>query len=101
LKTENSFSMYSNLRTEGGRTNHMIIHTPLLWADYQTDLVYVLNSSDGDFKEFAERPNPITYYEFEKLILHKLSLKQDNISLNFIRKGTEVSVCNLRELKIT
>lgn len=46
FKTEYSYAMYSNLRTEGGRTNHLIWRTPLRLARYQTDLVRVLEGSD-------------------------------------------------------
>jgi len=45
-KTEYSFAMYSNLRTEGGQTNHLLINRPLSLANYQTDLVRVEAGSD-------------------------------------------------------
>ncbi len=42
LKTVTNYSMFSNLRTEGGRTNHLLIPADLLFvADYQHDLVRV------------------------------------------------------------
>lgn len=100
LKTENSFSMYSNLRTEGGATNHMIITRPLLLANYQTDLVYIHSSNDKDLQKFAQTPNPITYYDFKKLILNKIRTGKTEITLTFSRQGEKVQVCNLRDLKI-
>jgi hypothetical protein len=48
FKTEYSYAMYSNLRTEGGRTNHLVWRTPLAWAPYQTDLVRVLPGSHAE-----------------------------------------------------
>jgi hypothetical protein len=58
-KTEYSYAMYSSLRTEGGRTNHLLWRTPLALADYQTDLVEVLEGSDeGLLKKYGGRKVP-------------------------------------------
>ncbi|MGQ0635743.1 MAG: hypothetical protein ACT4QC_14100 [Planctomycetaceae bacterium] len=46
LKTEGAFAMYSNLRTEGGVCNHLLIRRPLALANYQTDLATVVESTD-------------------------------------------------------
>ena len=46
LKTESSIAMFSNLHTEGGRTNHLLLDPPPYLFDYQRDLVTVLDSSD-------------------------------------------------------
>ena len=40
-KTETSFAMYSNLRTEGGQTNHWLMPASLQIWDYQRDLVKI------------------------------------------------------------
>jgi hypothetical protein len=58
-KTEYSYAMYSSLRTEGGRTNHLLWKTPLPLADYQTDLVEVLDGTDpGLFERYGGRKLP-------------------------------------------
>ena len=42
LKTVANYSMFSNLRTEGGQTNHLLIPAGQFFlADYQTDLVRI------------------------------------------------------------
>lgn len=42
LKTIANFSMFSNIRTEGGRTNHFLIPSGLFFvADYQNDLARI------------------------------------------------------------
>ena len=46
LKTQTSWSMFSNLRTEGGKTNHILIRKPFYIADFQNDLVEIVESSD-------------------------------------------------------
>ena len=47
LRTQTSFTMFSNLRTEGGQTNHFFM--PLSWhfAGWQKDVVQPLASSHG------------------------------------------------------
>ena len=42
LSTAGTFSMFSNLRTEGGSSNHLIMkNNPLEVFDYEKDLVYI------------------------------------------------------------
>jgi hypothetical protein len=61
-KTEYSYAMYSNLRTEGGKTNHLLWKTPLRLADYQTDLVEVMKGSEPAlYRRLGGRP--VTRYE--------------------------------------
>ena len=45
LNTENSFALYSNLRTELGASNHLLIRKPLQLSPCQTDYVTVLSAS--------------------------------------------------------
>jgi hypothetical protein len=67
FKTEYSYAMYSNLRTEGGQTNHLIWRTPLRLAGYQTDLVRVL---PGTHRAILNRlgGRPVTRYELTSLL---------------------------------
>jgi hypothetical protein len=46
LKTESTFSMFSNLRTEGGVTNHLFIPESWQLANFQRDVVTLVESSD-------------------------------------------------------
>jgi hypothetical protein len=68
FKTENSFAMFSNLRTEGGFTNHYIIPTSLQIFDYQKDLVEVVSSSDPYLQSQAEHQKIMVYFDFRKHI---------------------------------
>jgi hypothetical protein len=63
LKTETSFAMYSNLRTEGNFTNHLFIPVGLQVFDYQKDLVEITASSDPDLQKLAEERLLIPYFE--------------------------------------
>ena len=43
LKTENSYAMFSNLRTEGGETNHYVVPSNVQIFDYQKDVVEIIS----------------------------------------------------------
>ena len=67
-KTEMSFAMYSNLRTEGGQTNHWLMPTSMQIWDYQRDLVKVQRTSAGRLRRWANRGYQLPYYEFRAWI---------------------------------
>jgi hypothetical protein len=46
LKTESSYTMFSNLRTEGGEWNHYLLPRQLQVFGFQDDLVSILRSND-------------------------------------------------------
>jgi hypothetical protein len=45
LKTEATISMFSNLHTEGGQTNHIFFDRPPYLFDYQSKIVRILDAS--------------------------------------------------------
>lgn len=52
LRTAGNFSMFSNLRTEGDRSNHFLLSSnPLKIWDYQEDSVEVLEFDDKDLTQ--------------------------------------------------
>jgi hypothetical protein len=62
LKNVQAFSMFSNLRTEGGASNHLLI--PAAWQlfDWQRDLVTIHSSSDGVLAELTEARRYIHFF---------------------------------------
>ena len=62
LKTESSFAMFSNIRTEGGRSNHLFIPNYQLF-DYQKTLVEVVESTDSRLDRARETNRVLPYYE--------------------------------------
>jgi hypothetical protein len=81
LKTESSFAMFSNLRTEGGTTNHLFM--PLFrLAGYQEDLVEIVESSDPYFQGLAERGFLLPHFEFRRM-----AVPRRDASVSFIRNG--------------
>ena len=66
LKTESSIAMFSNLHTEGGTTNHLIITSPLYIADYQRDVAILTDSSDPSMQDRARRGLGMVRFDLER-----------------------------------
>ena len=82
LKTENAFTMYSNLRTEGGRNNHLFMPAWRL-VGYQDDLVEVVETDEPRLRRYAEQGQSITWFE-----LHRLASEGPNaFELTYRRNG--------------
>jgi len=54
LQTEGTMSMFSNLHTEGGVTNHLILDPPPYLFDYQRKVATILASSDQRLRRLAD-----------------------------------------------
>ena len=65
LKTEVAFAMYSNLKTEGNRTNHFFIPTSWQLWDYQQDLVRIVDSDATSLKQYNENNYLLPYPLFQ------------------------------------
>lgn len=73
LRTAGTFSMFSNLRTEGPRSNHLLLATnPLKLWGYQEDVVWILNLPpevvDMDPKNAELEGSALPVVEFKKMI---------------------------------
>ncbi len=84
LKTEASFAMFSNLRTEGGISNHYLIPASSQIFDYQKELIEVVSSSDKVLNGYAESNQLMVYYHLQRLV----ALRKPK-SLTYIRNGKE------------
>ena len=82
LKTQSSFSMFSNLRTEGGTSNHLLIPNLLQVTYLQHDLVDVTDTDLNALKRFVANDQLITYFEFRRIA----SETKTNFYANYIRK---------------
>lgn len=63
LKTESSIAMFSNLHTEGGQTNHLLLTPPPYIASYQNELVKVVDSSIPWVSKVARDGNYMVKHE--------------------------------------
>jgi hypothetical protein len=67
LKTGSSFAMYSNLHTEDGICNHLIMPcSAIRIAHFQDDLVEILDSSQPDLRDVVAHPWRLTYFELRR-----------------------------------
>jgi hypothetical protein len=82
LRTQLSFSMFSNLRTEGGISNHLFMPRLASLGHYQEDLVEIVDSSDPELAEFHERQLLLPYFEFRRLVSGL-----DDVTVTYLRGG--------------
>ena len=98
LRTVPAFSMFSNLRTEGGITNHLFMPaTALRVASFQEDLVTILDVEDEGLKRFARRPRR-TFFALQHIV-QKMALEQGktDIAISFRRGSRRVDLRNAEE----
>ncbi|ALI99896.1 hypothetical protein [Rufibacter tibetensis] len=84
LKTESSYAMFSNLRTEGGITNHFIVPVSTQIFDYQKDVVQVVSSSDPFLQEVAQEGKMLVFLHFRKHVRKNLPA-----NVTYIRNGVK------------
>ncbi len=89
LKTESAFAMYANLRTEGWRNNHLFMPRIDL-ANYQADLVEIVDSNDRGLRKLKRQGNGWTWFEFRRNKLSKI--KSEKFYVTYRRNGVETTL---------
>lgn len=69
LKTESSFAMFANLRTESGVSNHYIMPASMQVFDYQKEMVEFVRSSDKYLNRLAESDQVMNYLKFKDYVI--------------------------------
>lgn len=87
LKTAGVFTMHSNLRTEGGTSNHLFIPTFLQIFKFQRDLVFIADSSDPFLRKHAKQRNRLPYFVLRSYISQAAQRGEKNIEVTFVREG--------------
>lgn len=88
IKTTTSFSMYSNLRTEGGTSNHWIIpKNAIQIVHFQDDLVEVTQSNYPQLQELADEGWRIPFVQFQHILAAARDWGDRDISVTFRRGG--------------
>lgn len=90
LKTENSYAMFSNLRTEGGISNHFIIPVKTQIFDYQKEWVEIISSTDPVLAQFATEKKALVLFEFRNYVNDRRPAKVEYL-LNGVRKDFDVN----------
>lgn len=86
LKTVDTWSSYSNLRTVDGYTNHLVVPRTLPLTDSQADLVEIIDTDDPVLAAYRARDLAITWDQLRS----RLSQRPD-VSITY-RRGSEVVV---------
>ncbi|MBC3539179.1 hypothetical protein ACFSC6_05675 [Rufibacter sediminis] len=68
LKTESSYAMFSNLRTEAGISNHYIIPASAQIFDYQKDIVEIVSTSEYHLQNVAKADKLMTFFQFRRFV---------------------------------
>ncbi|KAL7555737.1 hypothetical protein ACA910_005152 [Epithemia clementina (nom. ined.)] len=72
LRTAGTVSMFSNLRTEGPRSNHFLLGSnPLKWFGYQDDWVYIVDADprvSGDYRYQLNADVIVPWIQFCRLV---------------------------------
>ena len=82
LKTEFSFTMFSDLLTEGDEWNSIIIPPKVRIFGYQEDLVTIIDSSNPDLQVFAGDAYRLPFAEF-----HRIASMRPKSSVSYERGG--------------
>ena len=84
LKTETSWAMYSNLRTEV-HPNHLVVPASVKAFGYQDDLVEIRETSLPALRSYVGTDLRLTYFEFRRLC----SATTDDFSVSYRRAGED------------
>ena len=103
LRTAGNLSMYSNLRTEAGHNNHLLLgDDQLKWAGYQEDVVRIIDIGDGaTIRRYLNRwgaleGNLLPMVEFRKL-LFKWRVRGETVPMTIEYKGVVTEFENIPE----
>ena len=83
LKTETAFAMYSNLRTEGGQSNHLLVPARAQLFGFQRDLVEIKDSSSGFLASLAQHKLMLPFFEVRAVLQ-----QHPNTSLTYERHAS-------------
>lgn len=87
LKTESSFAMFSNLATERGRTNHLLVPASVQVTPWLRDTVEVVWCSRPDVQRLAADG-----YAFPFMYLRLLRTRQpEGLVVTFVRDGRQIT----------
>ena len=94
FKTETSFAMFSNLRTEAGHSNHFIIPVEAQIFDYQKDLVEILSTNHKHLELRASKSGLVPYYSVRYDVSQVARAGIENFRLSYIHEGQRHDLLN-------
>lgn len=85
LPTDRALGMYSNLRTEGGASNHFLVPSAWQLFPYQRDMVQVHAASVPEIQRLAAQGLTVPFQELRARLTEVLRRSPDAISLTYQR----------------
>ena len=83
LRTQTSFSMFSNLHTENGMTNHLIVPSGIHITNWQYDVIEIIDSNDTGLISARDKGLLVVYLELRRIRSGEVS----NFWVTFRRNG--------------
>ncbi len=85
LKTHHNFNMFTNLRTEGGYTNHIFMPSWLQVFDFQKDLVQITSTNVDALKDYLSEQEKKMMVDFE--FVRTIKGVNTDAYVDYIRNG--------------
>jgi hypothetical protein len=82
LRTQSSLSMFSNLQTEAGVSNHLLMPSSFHLTDWQQDLVDIVDSNNAELRMVRDNGQRLPYLD-----LTRMRGSSPNLSVTFRRNG--------------
>lgn len=99
LRTTGTFSMFSNLRTEGERSNHFVLASnPLKFFGFQEDVVKVLYVDprvEGVYRHMPRAGQKIPLVEFTNVVKRMRWTDHPDIGIKIEYQGREIQTADL------
>jgi hypothetical protein len=95
LQTLNTFAMYSNVRTEGGSSNHFVVPAGLQVFSYQRDLVDITETNIASLREVVQKDMLLPYQQLRVEITKEMKKGRKGIRVVFIRDGETIGTGNV------
>jgi hypothetical protein len=96
LKTETSFSMFSNLRTEAGEENHLFLPR-LDWFELQDDVVEIGASGAPELARFAGTGERLAWFEVRRALDRR---RDEGVRVTYRRDGQWVEASSAEPIPL-
>lgn len=94
LKTRSVFAMFSNLRTEDGTTNHLIVPAWTQVFDFQRDMVRIVESSNPHLQGMAESGSAMPFFNLRTMVSRSAAAGHEGTVIRYQRGGALIMVDN-------
>lgn len=82
LKNEQTMAMFSNLKTEAGVSNHLIVQRPFYMFDYLAHPVKIISTTNPELKEFE-----FASYQISSFVMEYHMARAPETSIKYMQNG--------------